>query len=234
MRAEQAAWLPLATPTAVLAIHGHLRDMPHTGRHRISVALRLCEHAPVAIVRGPLRHLPADRPANSSPSGLTIKVEKSRSLDPYLRSSFKRDFCGEVDRPFSALFATYRPSPPHPRHHGPGTLMFDYQKAVNPPFSVRAPILTAWRPVKNPRDWCVWRLVVSCAFLQSAAPTNFCQHSRTYVRIQRACKFWCVFAYFPPLAGCERGETWLKSMPWPPALASVRFTARFAVVQSFV
>ena len=26
---------PLATPTAVLAIRGHLRDMPHTGRHRI-------------------------------------------------------------------------------------------------------------------------------------------------------------------------------------------------------
>ena len=33
---------PPGSPTAVLAIHGHLRDMPHTGRHRISVALRAC------------------------------------------------------------------------------------------------------------------------------------------------------------------------------------------------
>ena len=112
--------------------------------------------------------------------------------------------------------------------------MLDYQKAVNPPFVARAPILTAWRPVKNPPDWCVWQLLVSCAFLQSSAPTNSCQHSRTYVLIQRACKVWCAFTYFPPLAGCERSQSWLKSMPWPPALASVRFTARFAVVQSSV
>jgi hypothetical protein len=155
-------------------------------------------------------------------------------LPSSLRSLFKRDFCGYSDRHFSALFATYRPSPPHPRHHGPVTLMLDYQKAVNSPFGARAPILTAWRPVKNPPDWCVWRLVVSCAFLQSAAPTNSCQYSRAYVRIQRACKVWCAFTYFPPLAGCERGQSWLNSMPWPRALASVRFTARFAVVQSFV
>ena len=155
-----------------------------------------------------------------------VAVVVAYSLDPYLRSLFKRDFCAYLDRPFSALFATYRPSLPHPRHHGLGTLMLDHQKAVNPPFGARAPILTAWRPVKNPRDWCVWRLVVSCAFLQSAAPTNSCQHSRTYVQIQRACKVWCAFTYFSPLAGRECGQSWLKSMPWPRALASVRFTAR--------
>ena len=172
------------------------------------------------------RHVPFCSPIRST--------ESSCSLDPYLRSLFKRDFCAYLDRPFSALFATYRPSPPHPRHHGPGTLMLDHQKAVNPPFGARAPILTAWRPVKNPPDWCVWRLVVSCAFLQSAAPTNPCQHSRTYVQIQRACKVWCAFTYFSPLAGRECGQSWLKSMPWPRALASVRFTVRFAVVQSFV
>ena len=158
----------------------------------------------------------------------------SNSLDPYLRSLFKHDFCADSYRPFPALFATYRPSPPHPRHHGPGTLMIDYQKAVNPPFVARAPILTAWRPVKNPPDWCVWRLVVSCAFLQSAAPTNSCQHSRTYVRIQRARKFWCAFTYFSPLAARERGQSGPTSMPRPRALAAVRFTARFAAVQSFV
>ena len=156
------------------------------------------------------------------------------SLDPYLRSLFKRDFCGAYYRPFSALFATYRPSPPQPRHHGPGTLMLDHQKAVNPPFGARAPILTAWRPVKNPRFRRVRRLVVSCAFLQSAAPTNSCQHSRTYVQIQRACKVWCAFTYFPPLAARKRLQSWLTSMPRPCALASVHFTARFAVVQSFV
>ena len=160
-------------------------------------------------------------------------MARSCSLDPYPRSPLKRDLCGYFHLPFSALFATYRPSPPHHRHHGLGTLMLDYQKAVNPPFGARARILTAWRPVKNLRDWCVWRLVVSCAFLQSAAPTNSCQHSRTYVRSQ-ACKVWCAFTYFPPLAACERGQSWLTSMPRPRALAYVRFTARFAVVQSFV
>ena len=183
---------------------------------------------------GPFCMLPCPLPSLSDLRPLRHTCRPSFSLDPYLRSLFKRDFCAYSDRPFSALFATYRPSPPHPRHHGPGTLMLDHQKAVNPSFGARAPILTAWRPVKNPPDWCVWRLVVSCAFLQSAAPTNSCQHSRTYVRIQRACRVWCAFTYFPPLAGCERGQSWLKSMPWPRALASVRFTARFAVVQSFV
>ena len=123
-----------------------------------------------------------------TPVLLLKKCLRFCSLDPYLRSLFKRDFCGSFHRPFSALFATYRPSPPHPRKHSPRTLMLDYQKAVNPPFGARALILTAWRPVKNPRDWCVWRLVVSCAFLQSSAPTGPCKHSHTYVWSQGTCK----------------------------------------------
>ena len=130
----------------------------------------------------PFCMLPCPLPSLSDLRPLRHTCRPSFSLDPYLRSSFKRDFCGASYRPFSALFATYRPSPPQPSHHGPGTLMLDHQKAMNPPFGARAPILTAWRPVKNPPDWCVWRLVVSCAFLQSAAPTNSRQHSRTYVR----------------------------------------------------
>ena len=53
---------------------------------------------------------------------------------------------------------------------------------------VEAIFSLTWCPVKNPRFRRVWRLVASCAFLQSAALTNPCKHSRTYVRSQGACK----------------------------------------------
>ena len=93
--------------------------------------------------------------------------------------------CGRLLNP-SSLPSAARPCVPQDIPRGGQrtqgrALLLACQKAVNPRFGARALILKPWRAVKKPPTQRVGRLVVSGAFLQSAAPKNSGGHIQTCV-----------------------------------------------------